>query len=189
MINEKLLEWLDEKIRDMNDRIQGHIGGKYSNAKSAEALAQLRLMLSITGNESLMRLAEKLGVEFSAAKIIKDAGYAEGKADYEPKEPTDEERKKMLGFLYWISGAATFTEHQIEIYQAIRALIEKRTVTQDRLLDWAFKHAAESNVAIIHSDLVSLLAELGISISDEKEKEHGHRILEGNANTKGAPGV
>lgn len=54
------------------------------------------------------------------------------------------------------------SEMRDSIYRIISG--EKPTVTQDKLLEWAFKHATESNVAIIHSDLVALLAELGIEV-------------------------
>jgi len=76
--------------------------------------------------------------------------------------------KEMLDFLYWISGAATFTEKQIEIYRAIIALIEKRTVTREQVDKILTKHifydGHERDTA--ESCIILMLAELGIGIED-----------------------
>jgi hypothetical protein len=155
MKNEALLAWLDWLEKHLADTC-APIG-----AIAGNALAQLRLMLkekkdgdisfefatseqmkkivvtnpafiNITGNESLMRLAEKLGVEFSAAKIIRDTGYAEGRADYEPKEPTDEERKEMTDIVEAFIGTRGEIRFRGGCYNAkkltdkIRAIIKAR---------------------------------------------------------------
>ena len=193
MTNNELLGWLNIvriALGQYNNEIAIKRDWKSAITKGienrdAEALAQLRLMLSVTGKESLMRLAEKLGVEFSAAKIIKDAGYAEGKADYEPNEPTDEERKNMLEFLKYIRNEYLDDEEMVDrvfdtfplgegnkaekvfevMMNKILALIEsKRTVTNKWIDDFTNAIYAAIKKAEVGKLIEKKLAELGVEM-------------------------